>query len=472
VTVKRLNLQSLVTFRNTEGEAARGTLLKLERTTVVFEVYNPYSIVQLSEVLTDLTIRRGEKPIYKGRATVSNLVNTGLMLIVSARFMDPWNYEPPGDLYDREHLQQEAIDFLKQWEIESRIRARYQAAVFSLRSYLSGLNHWLQRLEAENAQAVFDLFSTYDGLLQFGSPLLEKIQYLNENFQREASKLDEEELEVHRAFAQAELHPLIMSSPYAHRTFNKPLGYAGDYEMMNMIHRDIPEGLSPYAKLVNAAYVRLPIAQCVRNRAKLLEDFLVEGAASSAKQGRTFSALSIGCGPAMEVQRFIRHSDYAQGARIALVDFNRETLDHAEERIRDAISDSGRDADVSFIRRSVHSLLKNAAIGFEQDFSACFDFVYCAGLFDYLSDKVCARLLRLFYSWTSPTGRLLVTNMHERTLNRYLLEHQAEWFLIYRSEEQMLSMGAGLGPQRTFTDDTGINLCLEVQRLDATGTRH
>lgn len=87
---RRSSLQSHITFRNSQGESARGTLLKLERTTVVFEVYNPYSIVQLSEVLSNLTIRRGESPIYNGRAVVSNLVNTGLMLILSATFLDPW----------------------------------------------------------------------------------------------------------------------------------------------------------------------------------------------------------------------------------------------------------------------------------------------------------------------------------------------------------------------------------------------
>lgn len=472
MTIKRAPLQSLITFRNSQGEAARGTLLKLERTTVVFEVYNPYSIVQLSEVLADLTIRRGENPIYQGRATVSNLVNTGLMLIVSARFIDPWCYASHRCFGDLEHLRLEAIDFLEQWETESRIRRGYQAAVVSLRSYLSGLNHWLQRMEAENSELISDSFSTYDGLLNFASPLLEKIQILSERFQCEASKLEESESDVHRAFAQSELHPLIMTSPYPHRTFNKPLGYAGDYEMMNMIHRGVPEGPSPYAKLVNAFYVRLPIAKCVRNRAELLENYLGEGAELSAKQGRTFSALSIGCGPAVEVQRFIRHSDYVRDARIVLVDFNRETLAHAEERIQAAISESGREADVSFMERSVHSLLKSAASGSEPTLSGGFDFVYCAGLFDYLSDKVCGRLVKLFYRWTTPGGVMLVTNMHERTLNRYLLEHQAEWFLIYRSESQMLSMGAGLGPHRAFTDDTGINLCLEVRRLDAADTRH
>lgn len=469
---KKAPLQSLVTFKNSQGEAARGTLLKFERTTVVLEVYNPYSIVQLSEVLSELTIRRGDEPIFQGRAVVSNLVNTGLMLIVSARFIDPWDYVPRGFHGDSGYIRQEAIDFLKQWEVERRIQGGYQGAVLSLRYYLTELNHWMQRVEAENAEQITDLCASYDGLLDFGAPLLERIQRLNEQFAQEASKLDEEESALHRAFAQRELHPLIMSSPYPHRTFNKPLGYAGDYEMMNMIHREVPEGPTSYAKLINAAYIRLPIAECVRNRATLLERYLVEGATSGASQSRRFSALSVGCGPAVEVQRLIRRGDLARGARIVLVDFNPETLEHARARVSSAIAESNCDADVRFVQRSVHSLLKQTASGAEEEFSEGYDFVYCAGLFDYLSDKVCARLVRLFYSWTRPGGCVLVTNMHERTLNRYLMEHQAEWFLIYRNERQMLSMGVGLGPQRTFTDETGINLCLEVQRVDASGSLH
>ena len=91
--------------------------------------------------------------------------------------------------------------------------------------------------------------------------------------------------------------------------------------------------------------------------------------------------------------------------------------------------------------------------------------MYCAGLFDYLSDKVCARLSRLFFSWLRPGGTLLVTNMHECTANRFIIEHLVDWFLIYRNEEQMLEMIPDLGVQRTFTDDTGINLCLEVKNV-------
>ncbi len=464
---RRSSLQSHITFRNSQGESARGTLLKLERTTVVFEVYNPYSIVQLSEVLTNLTIRRGDSPIYNGRAVVSNLVNTGLLLILSATFLDPWIQDSASLGGETANFRLEADGFLQEWSEVNRIRDDYRLAVLSLRSYLAELNQWLQRVEAESAEAIAEIFATYDSLIDYSAPLLEKLDELNCAFATEAERVADWEAGLHKTFAHRELHPLIMTSPYPHRTFNKPLGYAGDYEMMNMIHRDVPEGPNTYAKLVNASYVRLPIARSVRNRAKNLEDYLVRGAQEQVGTGLPFAALSVGCGPAIEVQRFVRSSSLAESARLDLLDFNQETLAYAEERIRAAMAETGNRTEIRFLKMSVHQLLKSAAAIPEDGFRSSYSFIYCAGLFDYLSGKVCSRLMRLFYAWLRPGGLLLVTNMHDGTLNRYLLEHQAEWYLIYRNEAQMLELIPGLGVQRTFTDETGINLCLEVRKLDS-----
>ena len=451
-----------MTFRNSQGEAARGTLLKFERTTVVFEVYNPYSIVQLSEVLTDLTIRRGDEPIYQGRAIVSNLVNTGLMLIVSASFVDPWDQSTARFDGQIESFREEAGEFVTQWDYINRIKDPYRVAVLALRSYLSELNQWLQRVEAENDEAIAEIFATYDRLMDYASPLLEQLGALNESFERVAQDVEADEFPVHKLFAQKELHPLLMASPYPYRTFTKPLGYAGDYEMMNMTHREVPEGPSAYAKLVNAAYVRLPIAHCVKNRVRSLQEYLDAGVASAIKEDRAFRAISIGCGPALEIQRFIRDNERAAHAELHLVDFNAETLAYARSMIEAAALESGRQPRVLYVQESVHVLLKSATAMSDSDLTGHFDFVYCAGLFDYLSDKVCARLLRLFFSWLTSGGTLVATNMHECTLDRYIIEHLVDWFLIYRNEAQMLQMIPGLGRQRTFTDETGINLCLEV----------
>lgn len=81
----------VVTFRNSQGESARGTLTSLQRRSLVMEIYNPYSIVQVSEVLSELTIRSGDRIIYKGKAVVVSLLNTGLMAVISVALIDEWS---------------------------------------------------------------------------------------------------------------------------------------------------------------------------------------------------------------------------------------------------------------------------------------------------------------------------------------------------------------------------------------------
>jgi extracellular factor (EF) 3-hydroxypalmitic acid methyl ester biosynthesis protein len=463
-------LQSLVTFRNSQGEAARATLLKLERRLVVFEVYNPYSIVQLSEVLDELMIRRGADVIYQGRAVVTNLVNTGLMLIVSATLTQPWVSSLPLHA-DIRLFRQAAAEFIDGWISTNTIREGYRVAVSNLRSFLSELNRWLEQINVNEIDSSGVLFRSNEELTRLAGPILEQVSALDRVFEREASQIDEPDVEVHKAFVQRELHPLIMRAPFVHRTFQKPLGYAGDYEIMNMIHRDRPEGPNLYAQLVNAAFVGLPIAQSVRNRVATLESYLHEGAQRRHAAGGRFRALSIGCGPAVEVERFIANSDLAATAVIDLLDFNEETIDHARGRIERAMEASGARPEVRFIHESVHVLLKTAVSQKREEVTDRYDLVYCGGLFDYLSDKVCARLLRLFFSWLQPGGVLLVTNMHSSNPTRYSLEHGAEWYLIYRDEMQMKRLVPGLGRQRTFTDDTGINLCFELVNAERSPER-
>ena len=73
-----------------------------------------------------------------------------------------------------------------------------------------------------------------------------------ERFETVAARIEPELQPAHRAFGQRQLHPHLLCAPFIHRTYTKPLGYAGDYEMMNMIVRNGLEGNSLYAKLTNA----------------------------------------------------------------------------------------------------------------------------------------------------------------------------------------------------------------------------
>ena len=67
---KNLAMTSIVSFKNSQGLVAQGTLVQLSRQKVVFEVYNPYSVVQLSEVITEMKISQGDRDTYQGLSLI------------------------------------------------------------------------------------------------------------------------------------------------------------------------------------------------------------------------------------------------------------------------------------------------------------------------------------------------------------------------------------------------------------------
>jgi extracellular factor (EF) 3-hydroxypalmitic acid methyl ester biosynthesis protein len=139
-------IDPLISFKNTVGESVRGTIVKLQRKSLVMEVYNPYSIVQISEVLSELTIRIGNKVAYLGKAVVISLVNTGLTAVVSVTLIDEWQ-----DLYDvvitPGAVGIEAKAFVHDWSERFQIRRDYQIVVNELRAYLSDVSRWVEQVD-------------------------------------------------------------------------------------------------------------------------------------------------------------------------------------------------------------------------------------------------------------------------------------------------------------------------------------
>src|SRR2546422_636133 len=113
-----------------------------------------------------------------------------------------------------------------------------------------------------------------------------------------------------------------MSSPFMHRIYVKPLGYAGDYEMVNMILRDPCEGGSLFAKLLNVFILSQVPATAHRNRVTYLTQKLVEETLRAARSGKTARVLNLGCGPAKEVQDFLSQHELSEQAQFELIDFD------------------------------------------------------------------------------------------------------------------------------------------------------
>ena len=458
-------IDSLVTFHNSQGREGRGTLIHITRSTVVFEIYNPYSVVQLSEVLPNLNVLRGQRTIYKGRAVVGHILTTGLMVIISATLVDTWNDMSglkPGD-----GLQTETKRFIEDWESGHKLRPSYQLVVSNLRNFLGELSRWLEEAEveivhkdaSEEAKNVIE-----DFYKEVETPLGPKVGELFLQFEEEAKNVDPDEITVHKAFARRELHPLTMCSPFVHRSYIKPLGYAGDYEMVNMMLRTSatkPE--STYAKIVDAFHIEAASPASHRNRIVMLEERLEqESARVIQEEERIFTVLNIGCGPAVELRRFIRNSPLSSQSSLHLMDFNDETLEQVELEIKKAMNDSGNKPILKITHKSIDELLREAHQK-EDVFGESFDFVYCAGLFDYFSDQICKRLVAMFYSWLRPNGLLSVTNVHSDNPNRYHMEHLLEWHLVYRDEKGMENLAPKGTNHKIVTDEIGLTVFLDIR---------
>lgn len=461
-------IDPVITFRNSQHEAVRGTLTNVQRRSLVMEIYNPYSIVQVSEVLSDLTIRSGERSIYKGKAVVVRLLNTGLMAVVSVTLIDEWN-ELAAIGYDGKSVADEARSFVESWNTRFNVRRDYQVVVSEMRAYFSEITRWIDQADiktglprAEDGRVREDVF------LDLASPLLGKGREYLQRFEEEAGLVDPELASVHRSFAQAAIHPLILRAPFVYRTFVKPLGYAGDYEMVNQILGDPRQGPSTYFQLVNYMFLQAGVAVAHRNRIDILCDGLNKLAASAVQAGRTMRVLNVGCGPAVEIQRFARENPHSDMLDFVLVDFSEETLEYTRQRLEDASRPTGRKLKLTLQHESVNQLLKRTTRMQNVLAEERFDYVYCAGLFDYLTDKVCTRLVEYFVSRSRPGGRILVTNVHSSNPERNWMEHFLEWYLIYRDEASLVgAMPDGLDVVETYTDPIGVNVFVEALVHDA-----
>jgi extracellular factor (EF) 3-hydroxypalmitic acid methyl ester biosynthesis protein len=98
-----------------------------------------------------------------------------------------------------------------------------------------------------------------------------------------------------------------------------------------------------------------------------------------------------------------------------------------------------------------------------------YDMIYCAGIFDYLSDRICKRLMNIFYSMLEPGGLLVATNVDASNPSRNGMEYLLEWHLTYRSVEQLKALVPDQSPAGSAhirSDETGVNHYIEVRKSD------
>ena len=259
------------------------------------------------------------------------------------------------------------------------------------------------------------------------------------------------------------LGPFFAHSPFMHRAATKPLGYAGDYELMNMLYRDHKEGATPFGKAINLYATQEAAARANINRVDLLVNLThgeIEGRGRSRLSPRLRMA-SIGCGPAFEFEQFLsRYPGHGPKIDMTLVDQEEKALLQCEERIKPLAARA--DASLTVVRQSIRKLIASGA-GFEG-----YDFIYSAGLFDYLGDRAFRMALAFLYGALAPGGCLAIGNFAADNPSRPAMEYFSDWVLVHRSRGDLLAFGNSLCPRPSSVTVTseplGVNLFLVVRK--------
>lgn len=462
--------ESIIVCENSQGTAVRATLLRMTRYLISFEVYNPYSILQLSEVLSNFRIIISGNTVYKGRATVNNIVNTGLVLVCEATLDDEsWlDVEILSPALQVERLAGDFERLVLEWSKIEQVSPGLKLTVSDIQTLLGDMRRWLEQVELaiRSSPANERESLEIEVMERLNSLILPVLQEQFKLFESLAGQVSQDGQAIHRAYCRRQLHPLVLCSPLVHRTFYKPLGYAGDYEMVNMILRQPFEGGSLFAKILNSFFLMVPPGEAHRNRIKYLTTLLESETRRNAKSGKRTRILNLGCGPAKEVQNFLTYNDLCERADFVLLDFNDETLEATNAILQNLRMKHNRTTPIAMIKRSVHQIVKEG-LRMGDGSKQTFEVLYCAGLFDYLSDRICRRLMEIFYDHLAPGGLLVTTNVDISNPARHVMEYIMEWHLIYRDAESFAKLVPSTVPEgcaRVLPDPTGINIFLEIRK--------
>ncbi len=464
-----------VTCRNSQGTVINASVLRLRRYSASFEVYNPYSILQLSEVLKDFRIRMAGRLVYSGTAVVAGIVNTGFVVVCEVTFSGAWmDVDLLSDREGTKPLLEQFDTFVEDWRKAHEVVPEFKLTVADMQNTLVGLQRWLEQVDLSIRSSSSSTRESMETsvLASMKDRFLNEVQPLMIRLEAMSADIPEDKASTHKFYIRRQIHPLVLCSPFTFRTFHKPLGYAGDYEMVNMMLRQPFEGTSLFARILNFCFLEAPPVVAHRNRITYLATMLTAEASKTALSGSRCRVLNLGCGPAKEVQNCLRSEDVVDLCDFMLLDFNEETLQYSRGELEELRNREGRATRLQFIQRSVNQLLRQASTGDVDMQWESFEVVYCAGLFDYLSQRVCARLVEIFFKLLRPGGLLVVTNVADTNPSKAWMEYLLEWNLIYRGDEEMRSLvpdSPAVGEVTLKRDVTGVNLFLEIRKRELSG---
>lgn len=242
------------------------------------------------------------------------------------------------------------------------------------------------------------------------------------------------------AYARACLqHPvcsLLHQDPFTYRAFAKPRGYAGDAVMMDYIYglgeaEQAARNATTLGRRIFQYMGTRPSARGVRYRRQFIARLIDQVA-----ERKGSSVLAIAAGQLREVELSMA---VQSGKLQEFVAFDQDETSLA------VVTRDYAHLGVQSMPGSVRQILAGKTqLG-------QYDFVYAAGLFDYLNGSTATALTCRMFEMTRPGGLMLIPNFLPGVRDRGYMEAFMDWHLIYRNQTDMRALAAAL-PRSAVAD--------------------
>ena len=229
----------------------------------------------------------------------------------------------------------------------------------------------------------------------------------------------------------------------------KPLGYPGDYQLMDLIVREVNQatGLGHH---FDRLFLNYPGCAAIRNRSRWVVESLREIILAKTDPA-PLTVLDIGCGP-MAIEETLVQS-FSGDSRLNVIGFDADAdaLELARARFQHG------ELGLELVQGNV---LSQEGLNQLCELASRAKVIISMGLIEYLEDTTVELVLRKLHAAAKPGTQLFVANYVPDHPSRAAMEWFLDWWLVHRTESEL----------RSLVESAGFEARNVTTRLDRSGS--
>jgi len=462
-----------VRFNDFQGIERTCEVRDFSRTGLSFLLQDGSLVFRIGDMISGLCFISHNKEVHSDTATIVHIQDDyqdgKVISRIGCRLENVMDISTiiKGDKLTR--LRHDYLDFIQSLAVEDNLDEEFVHLTSHLHYLLTNFRNRLKE-EEEKVSREEELVKKelYEALRSLTFTVINDVtlKYCDQFTKIVGKFTDSKQHFIHREYFQKMLNEFFTASALFRRAYTKPLGYAGDYEMMNITYRNGFEGEDIFSQVMNKVDCEGSAAKAVRNRREYLCR-KITSLYDSLPEGSTCKIVSVACGPCVEIHDFLTAiSDEPKPVKLELLAMDQDThaLENAKQRLV-PIAKTLSGVHMDFAEDNIKHLILGR--NKEKARYSHADLIYTAGLCDYLSPNAVSRLILELYRHLKPGGKLIIGNFGVYNPQRFKMEYGSEWFLIHRSEEELKSLASGLPEDVTVVvekEAEGVNLFLNITK--------